>query len=191
MGKDLIVGSAALLGMEDSLRAHLAGRSVEQDLEAWLAAEEDSGTICCLNSESVVAFLRHVVRCEGHSDEFAGFAAGESGESKYKNMPWWDNSVWLPAEVGPGNLEDDSTVFIGSCVALLRELRELQEVSPLQLGVAPAGYDEMRADIRKFYRSEPTFQLDDVDCVRWIWLGLRDGAEMAIKQNTVLWAGPG
>jgi len=138
MSKDLIVGSAGLLGLDDSLRAHLAGRSVKQDLEVWLAAKEESATICCLNGASVVAFLRHVVRCEGHSDEFAGFAAGESGVSKYKNMPWWDNSVWLPAEVGPGNLKDDPTVFIGSCVALLRELHELQEVSPLLLGAAPA-----------------------------------------------------
>jgi hypothetical protein len=52
----------------------------------------------------------------------------------------------------------------------------------------------MRADIRKFYRaihSGAAFQLTEVDCVRWIWLALRDGAELAIKENTVLYAGPG
>jgi hypothetical protein len=190
MAKDLIVGSAGLEGLEDPLRAHFAGRGVKNDLREWLVAEENSATISCLNGASVVAFLRHVVRCEGHSDEFAGLTARENGESQYKNMPWWDNSVWLPAEISPGNLEDDPTVFIGSCVALLGELRKLQEVSQLQLGIAPEGYEKMRADIRQFYRSETAFQLDDEDCVRWIWLALRDGAELAIRQNTLLWAAP-
>jgi hypothetical protein len=190
VGKDLIVGSAGLQGLEDPLRAHLAGRGVKNDLQEWLVAEENSVTISCLNGASVVLFLRHVVRCEGYSDEFAGLTAGENGESQYKNMPWWDNSVWLPAEISPGNLEDDPTVFIGSCAALLGELRKLQEVSQLQLGVAPEGFEEMRADIRKIYRSQPTFQLNDEDCVRWIWLALRDGAEMAIRQNTLLWPAP-
>jgi hypothetical protein len=188
VGKDLIVGSAGLLGLEEPMAAHLAGLSV--DLEEWLAADDSAATISCLNSASVVAFLRHVVRCEGHSDELT--AAGESGKSKFRNMPWWDNSIWLPVELEhPGNLKDDATVFVGSCMALLRELRELQEVSQLQLGVPPEGYEEMRADIRIFYRSNAALQLVDADCVRWVWLALRDGAEMAIKENMVLWAGPG
>jgi hypothetical protein len=90
----------------------------------------------------------------------------------------------LPVELEhPGNLKDDPTVFVGSCMALLRELRELQELSQ--------GYEEMRADIRRFYSSNATLQLADADCVRWVWLALRDGAEMAIKENMALWAGPG
>jgi hypothetical protein len=67
------------------------------------------------------------------------------------------------------------------------------KTSQIQLGSAPQGYEEMRADIRKFYRSfhsGGTFQLTDADCVRWVWLALRDGAELAIKENTVLYAGP-
>jgi hypothetical protein len=192
LGKDLIVGSAGLLGLEESMAAHLAGLSVEYDLEDWLAADDSAATISCLNSASVVAFLRHVVHCEGHSDELTGFAAGESGKSKFRNMPWWDNSIWLPVELEhSGNLKDDATVFVGSCKALLRELRELQEVSQLQLGASPEGYEEMRTDIRRFYSSNATIQLTDADCVRWVWLALRDGAEMAIKEKTVLWAGPG
>jgi hypothetical protein len=192
MAKDLVVGPADLSHLEKAIAAHLTGLGVKHDLEKWLAAERGETTIWCLNSASVVEFLRHVVRCEGYSDERTGFAAGENGNSKYGNMPWWDESVWLPVELEPGTLED-GPFFVGSCTALLRELRDLQDISQIQLGSAPAGYEEMRADIRKFYRSilsGATFQLNDADCVRWIWLALRDGAELAIKENTVLYAGP-
>lgn len=77
-------------------------------------------------------------------------------------------------------------------MALVRELRELQNFRKYPSSnweLTPERHEEMRADIRKFYRSEPIFQfqLDDADCVRW--LALRDGAEMAIKQNAVLWRG--
>ncbi len=193
MAKDLVVGPADLSHLEKAISAHLAGLDVKHDLEKWLAAERDETTICCLNGASVVEFLRHVVRCEGYSDERTGFAAGENGNSKYRNMPWWDDSVWLPIELEPRTLEVDAPFFVGSCTALLRELRDLQGISQIQLGSAPEGYQEMRADIRKFYRSVhsgATLQLTDADYVRWIWLALRDGAELAIKENTVLYAGP-
>jgi hypothetical protein len=191
VGKDLTVGSAGLLGLEDSMAAHLAGLGIKRNLEKWLADPDDIVTICCLNGASVVEFLRHVAHCEGYADESAGFAAFESGKSRYRNVPWWENSIWLPTDLAhSGNLEDDSTTFVGSCVALLRELSELQSTSGLELGTVPEGYARMRADIRSFYRSTATFQLSDVDCVRWVWLALRDGAEIAIKEDMVLWAGP-
>jgi hypothetical protein len=191
MGKDLIIGSGGLLDLEGSLEAHLGGLGVKHDLKTWLAAEHDEIAICCLNSASVGEFLRHVIHCEGYLDEGTGFEAGESGTSKYRNMPWWEHSVWLPIELDhPGNLKHD-IVFVGSCVALLRELRDLQNVSSFQLGVAPEGYQNMRADIRKFYQSIDDLQLTEVDYVRWIWLALRDGAELAIKHNSILCAEPG
>jgi hypothetical protein len=191
VGKDLIVGSAGLAALERSIAAHLASLGAKHGLKVWRAAEDRIATICCLNIASVMVFLRHVVRCDGHSDEEVVLRAGEHGETNYRNMPWWDNSVWLPAEFErPGNLEDDPTTFIGSCFALLRELDNLQKVSDLQLGIAPHRYQEMRADITSFYRSNTWSRLTDEDCVRWIWLALRDGAEMAIKENTVLWSGP-
>jgi hypothetical protein len=64
--------------LEASLAVHLAGLGAKHDLKNWLAAERDEITISCLNGASVVEFLRHVVRCEGYSDELFGFAAGES-----------------------------------------------------------------------------------------------------------------
>jgi hypothetical protein len=194
MGKDLVVGPPDLSWLEKAIAAHLKGLGIKHDLKKLLAAEKGETWICFLNNASIVEFLRHVVRCEGHSDEDAGMRAGQNGTSKYKNMPWWDDSVWLPMELEPRTLEVDAPFFVGSCAALLRELRDLQDISQLQFGSAPDGYEEMRADIRKFYRtihSSAAFKLTDADCVRWIWLALRDGAELAIEENTVLYAGPG
>jgi hypothetical protein len=192
VGKDLTVGSAGLVGFEGSVATHLAGLGVKHDLQTWSTAKHDIATICCLNIASVVVFLRHVVRCGGHSNETLGFRAGERGETKYRNMPWWDNSVWLPTELAnPGNLKDDPTTFVGSCVGLLRELKALQEESDLRLGTVPSGYEDMRADIEHFYRSNIALRLTNEDCIRWIWLALRDGADLAIKENSVLWSGPG
>jgi hypothetical protein len=193
MAKDLVVGPASLSHLEKAIAAHLTGLGVKHDLGKWLAAEHGEITICSLNGASVVEFLRHVVRCEGYFDERTGFAAGENGTSKYRNMPWWDDSVWLPIELEPGILEVDAPFFVGSCTALLRELHDLQDISQIQLGSAPRGYEEMRADVRKFYRSihsSAAFQMTDVDCLRWVWLALRDGADLAINENTVLYAGP-
>ena len=190
MAKDLVVGSADLSHLEKAIAAHLTGLGAKHDLEKWLAAEHGETTICCLNGASVVEFLRHVVRCEGYSDEDTGMAEGCNGNSKYRNIPWWDDAVWLPMELQPVILGVDEPFFVGSCSALLQELRDLQDISQIQLGSAPEGYEEMRADIQKFYRSDAPFRLTDADCVRWIWLALRDGAELAIKEHTVLYAGP-
>ena len=99
-------------------------------------------------------------------------------------------------DLEPAILESEpgDPLFVGSSTALLRELRDLQDISRIELGSAPERYDEMLADLRKFYRSMHSgadFQLNDEDCFRWVWLALRDGAERAIRQNTVLWSGPG
>jgi hypothetical protein len=206
MAKDLNVGLPHLSGprlliavqerwrsyLEKTIATHRSA-PIKHDLEKWLGAEHGETTICCLNGASVWVFLRHVIRCEGYSDANAGFTAGQNGTSKYSNMPWWDNAVWLPIELEPVTLEPGDPIFVGSSTSPLRELRDLQNVSPIELGSAPEGYEEMRADWRKFYRSVHSggaARLTDVDCLRWIWVTLRDGADLAIKENTVLYAGP-
>jgi hypothetical protein len=49
-------------------------------------------------------------------------------------------------ELEPVTLEPEDPIFVGSSTALLRELRNLQNVSQIELGSAPEGYEEMRAD---------------------------------------------
>ena len=191
LAKDLIVGSAGLQDFEESVANFLASRGVEVGLEMWLERPDTVATISCLNGATVMEFLRHAVLLEGYADEDAGFAAGADGKVKGKNFPWWDNSLWLQLEFNdPGGLDDDPTFFIGSCQRLIAELDELKRTSPLRLGEVVSEYSDMRADFLRFTRSDTRLDLSTEDCVRWIWRALRDGAELAIIQNTALWAGP-
>jgi hypothetical protein len=192
MAKDLIVGSAGLQDFEESIARFLSSRGLEAELATWLERPDTIAEISCLNSATVVEFLRHAVQLEGYADENAGFAAGAYGKLKGKNFPWWDNSLWLPLGFDdPGRLDDDPTFFVGSCQALIAELDELKRTSPLRLGDVVSAYSDMRADFQKFIRSDTELDLGTEDCVRWIWRALRDGAELAIAQNAALWAGPG
>jgi hypothetical protein len=191
MAKDLIVGSAGLQGYEESIASFLLSRGLEVGLAPWLERPDTIAEISCLNGASVMEFLRHAVQLEGYADETAGFAAGEDGKLKAKNFPWWDNSLWLPLEFDEsGRLDDDESFFVGSCQSLIAELEELKRTSPLQLGEVVSHYSDMRTDFPKFVRSDAKLDLSTEDCVRWVWRALRDGAELAMAQNAVLWAGP-
>jgi hypothetical protein len=125
------------IGSKNLTRCSIARRTV--------AAADSLTTISRLNGAAVVTFQRHVIRSEGHSDEAAGFA-GTIGIER------------------PKNLQDDATVFIGSCKGLLRELREFQSVcSELDFRNPPPGYAGMRAGTGKFYRSGTELGLSEED----------------------------
>ena len=188
--KDLVVGSTGLQGFEESVARFLSSRGLKAGLETWLEQPDSIADISCLNGATVMEFLRHVVTLEGYADENAGYIAGCDGKLKAKNFPWWENSLWVPLEFdNPGVLDDDPT-FIGSCQRLISELDDLQRASPLRLGEVVPAYDEMRADFVKFVRSDTELNLSADDCVRWIWRAFHDGAELAVSENAVLWAGP-
>jgi hypothetical protein len=191
MAKDLIVGSAGLQGVESSIAGFLSSRGLEVGLATWLEAPDTIATISCLNGAAVMEFLRHAAQSEGYADEDAGLAEGAFGRLKAKNLPWWDNSLWLPLRFDDsGALDDDPTFFVGSCQKLIVELDELKRTSPLQLGDVVFEYSEMRADFVKFVRSNTELDLRTEERIRWIWRALRDGAELAIAQSAALWAGP-
>ena len=192
MGSDLFVGRFGLEGLETSLASHLAGLGLKFDLQQLFEADEEVAMLCFLNGASIVEFLEHVGVVEGYPDRDMALRAFERGDSRLKNMPCWENSIWLPFDFEPaGTLADDPTVFVGSGPALLRELTDLQQRSPLGLGASPNGYERMRQDIRAFYRDSRELQLDEADTIRWIWRALFDGATIAIEARSALWAGPG
>ena len=192
MAKDLLIGRAGVEDLETALLAHVADPGLAADVQQLFEAEEEVGFLCLLNGASVMAFLKHVGQLERHPDTRIAFKAFHEGRSKFRNMPWWDNSIWLPFDFKrPGTLKDDSVTFIGSAPALLRELATMQESSSLALGAIPAGYKEMHQDIAAFYQSGAELELDEQGIVQWIWRALFDGAEMAIRSKTALWAGPG
>jgi hypothetical protein len=191
MSKDLIIGSAGLIGSEESISAYLQSKKVVIDLKPWFNNPNEIDAISCLNGATVMEFLRHTVHLAGYSDEDDGYAAGADGKLKERNFPWWDNSLWLPiAFDDPSGLSDDPTFFIGSCQRLIVELDEMKRISPLQLGEVVSNYFVMRDDLQKFMRSNQELNLKSEDCVRWVWKALREGAEVAISKNAALWAGP-
>jgi hypothetical protein len=192
MGSDLFVGRFGLEGRETSLASHLAGLGLKVDLQRLFEADEEVAMLCFLNGASIVAFLEHVGVVEGYPDSHTALRAFEHGDSRLKNMPCWEDSLWLPFDFEPaGTLADDPTVFVGSGPALLRELTDLQQRSPLGLGACPNGYERMRRDIRAFYRDRTPFQLDEADTIRWIWRALFDGATIANKSMSALASTPG
>jgi len=179
-------------GLETSLPSHLARRGLKVDLQPLFEADEVEETLCFLNGASLIEFLEHVGAVEGYPDSGTALAAFERGNSRLKNMPCWENSVWLPFDFeSAGTLEDDPTVFIGSGPALLRELTDLQQRSPLGLGAKPNGDERMRQDIRAFYRDRRPLQLDEADTIRWIWRALFDGATIAHRSTSALASMPG
>jgi hypothetical protein len=190
MSKDLIIGGASLDGMEESLTDRAASLGLSDELHELFQRSDEKTFLCALNGASFVLFLDHVSALDGHADLQSAFAACQRGDSRFRNMPWWDDSVWLPfAFSGVGPMEGDFPTFVGSCPALLKELEIIRELSPLGLGAKPQGYEEMRKDITAFYRNVH-LRLDDADTIRWIWRVLYDGAEIAMASKAVLWAGP-
>jgi hypothetical protein len=68
---------------------------------------------------------------------------------------------------------------------LLADLAEVQKISDMALGTIPDGYDEMRRDLRAWLRSD--FELrDERAIIQWVWRGLHEGAEAAIRTGSAL-----
>jgi len=148
----------------------------------WTRYEGPEVRLSLLNLASLVHFTDHVARLEGFKD--SGRALGRM---RFKNLPLWETSVWLPTRLNVlPTPRPVSATFIGSAVALLEELGEIQRASDLELGSAPEGNDRMRADSSAF-RVTPFRLADDRDIHRWVRRGLWDGAEAAVKLGAPAW----
>lgn len=135
--------------------------------------------ISLLNLASLVFFLDYAARLEGLPN------AAAVKQPKLRNIPWWCQiNIWLPLEFRPPGapaLEmDGEPILLGSVQGLLADLAEIQKRSDLDLGTIPDGYLTMRSDYRAFMRSGFCLK-DDRSLVQWIWLGLHDGAQLALR----------
>lgn len=151
---------------------------------AWRQYAGQPAEISIFNLASVCFFTDHVAKLEGFVD------SGKAMErTRFRNLPWWLLSVWLPVLFQPPpepaiDMGGDP-VFLGSAQGLLADLIEVQKVSDMGLGTVPDGYDKMRADYRAFMRSG--FQLSDERIIlQWVWKGLHDGATLAAKGSPLL-----
>ncbi len=147
---------------------------------AWTRYEGPTVRIALLNLASLVYFTDYVARLDGFKDTTRAL-----GRTRFRNLPVWEKSIWLPGplEKRPRDANPDRPVFIASSLELLADLAEIQRRSELALGAVPKAYDDMRADFDAF-AGLLSFRLEDErDTIRWVWQGLRDGAELAIRSG--------
>lgn len=146
--------------------------------DEWRRIPENITTVSLLNLASVGLFLDHVRQLPGFS------------EARFRNLPWWENSIWLPVEFTPPEepiiQENGWSIFLGSSRRLIAELEDIRGVSPVRLGNRPPGYDMMRSDLKGFYRSEFSLTEDDI-ILQWVWRGLYDAAEIANREGAPIW----
>lgn len=150
----------------------------------WRLCPERVAEISLLNLASVCSFLDYVAGSEGFRDSGEGMEG-----TRFRNLPWWEESVWLPVAIDPPPEPHDPSepLFVGSSPGLLAELASIRTMSRLDLGAIPDGYLEMRNDFKAFSRS--SFELAGRDAViRRVWRGLNDAAEIAVRNAAPLWS---
>jgi len=188
MGKALSIGQLRMDSLERAAISHLNSLGLDDErCSTWTNCLDNIDFIDALNSASVCYFLDHVAKLEGFEDSNVALE-----KTRYRQLPWWDCSIWLPVTFAPPTLLDDNgfPIFLGSCQALLSDLQGVKDRSSCSLGQSPPGYEQMRSDINVFYRSG--FQLEDESSIiQWIWKALHDGAQLAIQTSAPLLCGPG
>ena len=150
----------------------------------WNNCREKIAWISILNLSSVCMFNDYAASLEGIRD-----SSNAMERTRFKSLPWWMYSYWLPirlkAPVPPG---DDWDFLLGSSYTLLDELTEIKAMSDIDLDQVPPGYQLMRSDPKAWFKSEFELENDD-DIIRWVWRGLWDAAELSIKENAPIFGG--
>jgi hypothetical protein len=115
-------------------------------------------------------------------DIFLNYA---SRVTKFKHLPTHIYDVWLPFDFEPTIQPEISDghwpVPLLSSIGLAAELDEIRRLADLDFGEALGGYELMRNNPREFYRSE--IKLDENVLIRWIWTGLREAAELSVRNS--------
>jgi hypothetical protein len=68
-----------------------------------------------------------------------------------------------------------------SSVRLLKELDQIRRLSHLDFGNVHSAYELMRNNPREFYKSDIT--LDENSVIQWIWYGLREAAQLSLRNS--------
>jgi hypothetical protein len=150
---------------------------------AWSQAPEEVAAIDALNLASIELFLSHTAELEAISVQTAIDA------SRWRQLPYWIYSHWLPVPTNETRLINDAAacpLFFGSAQALLSNLEEIADQSPLQLRTMPPHFDLMRSDPRTFHAIDLGF--DDRTTVQWIWRALFEAATLSVEQNVPMWS---
>jgi len=168
---------------EASVSRTLLRLGVDDD-GAWKHCPKNLATIGLFNLGSIVRFNDHVAALEGITDRGRAYQ-----QTRFVNLGWWIYSIWLPIEFDPPRdpaLPDN--VFLGSSFGLLNDLAEIRKLSPLSLGTTPPGYDDMRSDIRAWFKSRFKV-IGDQAIIQWIWKGLDEAARISIEESAPIFGG--
>lgn len=154
--------------------------------QQWSDCSEEIAVFELFNFASLDLFLRHAA-------DLAGFAGQDQllARDYFPNLPWFMFDVWLPAPLVPSQnpplASSHWPIFIGSAPGLVADLAKMKSLSHLALGTAPSLYAAMRRDFDHFQKTRTKIENYD-DVIRWIWLGLHDGATLAMQCNTPMFA---
>jgi hypothetical protein len=150
----------------------------------WRSSPPKIAVIDTLNVASAAFFTKHVAKLER-------IPSGQGCEkSRFPHLPWWLFSILLPLEFPlPADLPTDSSgwpVFVGSSITLLKELETVRTLSKARLGEIPAGYELMRSNPKKFYKTPFTAENDNA-ILQWVWRALFDAATLSREKNAPVW----
>ena len=79
--------------LEEAATAALDELGIARSTE-WLRYDGPVQQLSLLNLASVTLFNDHVARLEGFKN-----SVGAEVRSRFKNLPYWETSIWLPGSV--------------------------------------------------------------------------------------------
>ena len=113
-----------------------------------------------------------------------------SAGAKFRHLPTHAYDVWVPFDFEPTAEPEISDghwpVPLLSSIRLLAELDQVRGLSPLDFGNVASSYELMRNKPREFYGSN--IRLDNNAVTQWIWYGLREAAELSVRNSAPMLA---
>ena len=182
-------------GVEQSLQSFLGrflsksplDKKVNSLMEEWKAGPSEVGYVDTLNEASVGAFLEFTAKLEGCASSEEAIE-----NSKWKNLPYWLQSIWLPLEgvnVDPIVVDiEGMPTLIGTVIGLVNDLEAIAAATKIWLKKKPRNFDLMMSDPKAFYALNVA-DLDEETTLRWIWNSYYEGAKLSLLHNRPLWSG--
>jgi hypothetical protein len=173
--------------LSNFLRKSPLDEKVNSLIEEWRSGPAENGYVDTLNEASACAFLDYTAKLEGCASSEEAIE-----NSKWKNLPYWLQSVWLPLEginVHPAVVKIEGTpTLIGTAAGLVNNLDEIANAADIGLKQKPNNFDLMMSDLKSFY-SLKVGDLDEETTLRWLWNSYYEGAKLALQHNRPVWSG--
>ncbi len=155
-------------------------------VRSWSEGQEELAFFDSLNLSSISQFLDHTAELEGLPGQEEAIE-----NSKWKQLPYWMTSIWLPlgTPFGPSVLQiEGEPIFVGSAAGLKQDLNDIAKLSAHGLGTLPKHYELMRNDPKEFHNLDIE-SLDETSTLQWIWRVLFDASALAIEHQMPAWSG--